>query len=70
MASKAKKAKNLKQNIKLKNGNSQFKSVKYRNRCEICGRPRAYVGRFKLCRICFRQKALSGELPGVRKMTW
>ncbi len=70
MASKAKKAKNLKQNIKLKNGNSLFKSVKYRNRCEICGRPRAYIGRFKMCRICFREKALSGELPGVRKMTW
>lgn len=70
MASKAKKAKNKKQTIKLKNGNSQFNSVKFRNRCEICGRPRAYVGRFKMCRICFREKALSGELPGVRKMTW
>ncbi len=70
MANKAKIAKNTKQKVMLRNGNSPFKAVKYRNRCEICGRPRSYIGRFKLCRICFREKAMAGELPGVRKMTW
>jgi len=40
------------------------------NRCGICGRARAYMGRFGLCRICFRERALKGELPGVFKATW
>jgi len=70
MASKAAKAKNKLQRTKLMNKNSQFKAVKYRNRCAICGRSRGYIRRFKLCRVCFRQRALNGELPGVRKMTW
>ncbi|HEX8932044.1 MAG TPA: type Z 30S ribosomal protein S14 [Patescibacteria group bacterium] len=40
------------------------------NRCAICGRARAYMGRFGLCRICFRERAMKGELPGVLKATW
>lgn len=40
------------------------------NRCGICGRARAYMGRFGLCRICFRERAMKGELPGVLKATW
>ena len=40
------------------------------NRCHRCGRPRAYIRYFGLCRICFRQLALTGELPGVRKASW
>nr|MBI5455914.1 type Z 30S ribosomal protein S14 [Candidatus Levybacteria bacterium] len=40
------------------------------NRCNICGRSRAYMRRFGLCRICFRELALKGELPGVVKSTW
>ncbi|MFC1968185.1 type Z 30S ribosomal protein S14 [Chloroflexota bacterium] len=44
--------------------------VQQRNRCLRCGRPRAYIRKFGLCRICFRQLALSGELPGVRKSSW
>ena len=43
-----------------------FKVRSY-NRCHRCGRPRAYIRHFGLCRICFRQLALRGELPGVRK---
>lgn len=70
MANKAAIAKNKKQIVKLKNGNSPFKSVKFRNRCQICGRSRGYIRKFKMCRICLRQKALSGELPGVKKMSW
>ncbi len=40
------------------------------NRCALCGRSRAYLRRFGLCRICFREKALKGELPGVTKASW
>ncbi len=40
------------------------------NRCAICGRTRAYMRRFGLCRICFRERALKGELPGVLKASW
>lgn len=44
--------------------------VRVRNRCKICGRPRAYIRRFGLCRICFRELALKGLLPGVVKSSW
>jgi small subunit ribosomal protein S14 len=39
-------------------------------RCELCGRPRAYMRFFSLCRICFRQLAQEGKLPGVKKSSW
>jgi small subunit ribosomal protein S14 len=42
----------------------------YRNRCKICGRSRGYLRKFGLCRICFRERALAGEIPGVRKASW
>ena len=41
-----------------------------RNRCTICGRPRGYIRRFGLCRICFREMALQGKIPGVVKSSW
>lgn len=41
-----------------------------RNRCKICGRPRGYIRRFGLCRICFRELALEGKVPGVVKSSW
>jgi small subunit ribosomal protein S14 len=44
--------------------------VRQRNRCSICGRPRGYMRRFALCRICFRERALLGQLPGVTKSSW
>ena len=40
------------------------------HRCTVCGRPRAYMRRFALCRICFRELALKGEVPGVIKASW
>lgn len=40
------------------------------HRCALCGRSRGFMGRFGLCRICFREKALRGELPGVTKASW
>lgn len=44
--------------------------VQHRNRCYICGRPRAFIRKFGLCRICFRNLALRGLLPGVVKASW
>ena len=40
------------------------------HRCLVCGRPRGFMRRFGLCRICFRERALLGELPGVTKSSW
>ncbi|HET9947115.1 MAG TPA: type Z 30S ribosomal protein S14 [Patescibacteria group bacterium] len=45
-------------------------STREKNRCNICGRSRAYMGRFGLCRLCFRELAQKGELPGVLKASW
>lgn len=45
-------------------------TVRVRNRCKMCGRPRGYIRRFGLCRICFRHEALRGNLPGVVKSSW
>ena len=47
----------------------KFKSRKV-NRCKVCGRPRGFLRKFRLCRICFRQHALRGEIPGVIKASW
>ena len=44
--------------------------VRYRNRCKKCGRPRGFIRKFTLCRICFRKLALAGEIPGVIKASW
>jgi small subunit ribosomal protein S14 len=45
-------------------------SVRYKNRCRICGRSRGYYRKFDLCRLCFRELALKGEIPGVTKSSW
>jgi small subunit ribosomal protein S14 len=45
-------------------------STRAYNRCPICGRPRAYLRKFGVCRICFRNMSLTGEMPGVRKSSW
>jgi small subunit ribosomal protein S14 len=44
--------------------------VQQHNRCKLCGRPRAYIRKFGLCRICFRELALTGVIPGIRKSSW
>ena len=44
--------------------------VRAYNRCRRCGRPRAYIRKFGICRICVRELAHRGELPGVRKASW
>lgn len=61
MSRKAKEVRELK---KLK-----FK-VRYRNRCKLCGRARGYMRKFGICRLCFREFAHKGEIPGVRKASW
>jgi len=47
----------------------KFKVRAY-TRCERCGRPRAVLRKFKVCRICFRELAYKGQIPGVRKASW
>ncbi|UCC26791.1 MAG: type Z 30S ribosomal protein S14 [Gemmatimonadales bacterium] len=44
--------------------------VRRRNRCQRCGRPRGFLRKFGLCRVCFREMSLRGEIPGVRKSSW
>jgi small subunit ribosomal protein S14 len=51
------------------NQKAKFKVRGY-NRCKRCGRPRAFLRKFSLCRICFRQLALDGQIPGVIKSSW
>ena len=45
-------------------------SVRMYNRCPLCGRPRGYFRKFDMCRICLRNLALKGEIPGVIKSSW
>lgn len=44
--------------------------VRQHNRCSICGRPHGYLRKFGICRICFRERAYKGEIPGVKKASW
>lgn len=53
----------------VREGRRKYKT-RVRNRCAICGRPRGYMRRFRLCRICFRERALQGLIPGVTKSSW
>ncbi|KQC07004.1 MAG: hypothetical protein APR54_01240 [Candidatus Cloacimonas sp. SDB] len=45
-------------------------AVRKYNRCKICGRPRAYMRDFGICRLCFRDLASKGEIPGIKKASW
>ena len=40
------------------------------NRCKLCGRPRSYLRKYGICRVCFRELAYKGEIPGVHKSSW
>jgi small subunit ribosomal protein S14 len=55
--------------IEKSKGKLKF-AVRRRHRCVRCGRPRAFLRKFGLCRICFREMSLNGEIPGVRKASW
>ncbi|MEW6517457.1 MAG: type Z 30S ribosomal protein S14 [candidate division FCPU426 bacterium] len=54
--------------------NKQKREPKYKvrryNRCKLCGRPRGYLRQFGICRICFRNLAGQGQIPGVVKASW
>ena len=45
-------------------------TIRHRNRCKLCGRPRGFLRKFQICRLCFRALALKGEIPGVAKSSW
>lgn len=47
----------------------KFKVRRY-NRCPLCGRPRAFFRRFKMCRLCLRDLARKGQIPGLTKASW
>ena len=56
---------------KIAKSNRKLKyAIRHRNRCKVCGRPRGYLRKFALCRICFRLLSLQGYLPGVIKASW
>ncbi len=54
---------------RTRNQEPKFAVRKY-NRCKRCGRTHGYIRKFGLCRVCFRELALKGELPGVKKASW
>jgi small subunit ribosomal protein S14 len=69
MATTAKIAKDLRLE-KAKRAKTPMLRCRHRNRCALCGRPRGYLRKFHMCRICFRKLALAGEIPGVTKSSW
>ncbi len=54
----------------INNGQAPSFMTRVYNRCGLCGRPRGYMRDFDMCRICFREHADQGLLPGVRKSSW
>ena len=59
-----------KKSMKVKNARKQKFKVREYTRCERCGRPHAVMSKFGLCRICFRELAYKGQIPGVTKSSW
>lgn len=59
-----------KKSLQIKAERKQKFKVRTYKRCPYCGRPRAFIRKFGMCRLCFRKKALVGELPGVMKASW
>ena len=56
--------------MKNKSAKKPKYKTRHRNRCKLCGRPRAVYSKFMICRICFRSMAHRGEIPGVKKASW
>ncbi len=59
-----------KKSLRVKAQKPKKFSVRDYNRCQMCGRPRAYYRKFKVCRICLRKEALRGNIPGMVKSSW
>ena len=56
--------------MKIKQARPQKYKTRQYNRCKICGRPHAYIRKYGICRVCFRELAHKGEIPGVKKASW
>jgi len=56
--------------LKIKSQKKNKFKVRSYNRCPICGRSRAFLRKFRMCRICFRDLASKGQIPGVTKSSW
>ncbi len=59
-----------KKSLVIKQRRKQRYSSREYHRCKICGRPHGYLRKFGICRICFRQLAYKGHIPGVKKASW
>ena len=59
-----------KKSVKIKAHATPKYSTRAYTRCERCGRPHSVLRKYKLCRICFRELAYKGEIPGVKKASW
>ena len=59
-----------KKSMVVKQGRPKKFKVQEYNRCNRCGRPHSVMKKFGICRICFRELAYKGEIPGVRKSSW
>lgn len=59
-----------KKSLVVKNKRKPKFKVREYTRCERCGRPHGVLRKYKLCRICFRELANEGEIPGVKKSSW
>ena len=59
-----------KKSMVAKQKKHQKYAVREYNRCQLCGRPHAYMRKYGICRVCFREMASNGEIPGVKKSSW
>lgn len=59
-----------KTSLKVRQKRKQKFEVRQYNRCQRCGRPRGYYRKFQLCRVCLRELALQGFIPGMTKSSW
>jgi len=59
-----------KTSLRIKQRRKPKFKVRGYNRCPLCGRPRAFLRKFQMCRLCFRKNALEGKIPGVVKSSW
>ncbi len=59
-----------KTSMKIKAAKPAKFSTRQHNRCQLCGRPHSYMRKYGICRLCFRELAYKGQIPGVRKASW
>lgn len=59
-----------KKSLKIKQQRKQKYPTRAYTRCKVCGRPHSVLKKYGICRICFREMAYKGEIPGVRKASW